>query len=224
MQRFVNVEDPVMLADFMESVLEFVPKTDRGPYQAFIDDVREGKQVAIERLVQAAKNLGAVTWPARRALQRFLSDVGAEIEWEAVLEAVRPTTATLLKRLRKRLETKTVDETLNHPEASYAIHEREEIELSMVRQEIQSRLWEEHKDALAPFLDEAATELSALRKRLKLLREQAMHVRGQEDLIRSKVDALEDRIYFGGEAVPLEILDAEIAFDRSDNEVPPRDD
>ncbi len=216
--------DPIAIADFMESVLEFVPEADREPYQALIDEVRSGQAPAVERLAEAAKNLAAVTWPARRGLQRFLSEMGAEIEWEAVLEAVRPTTATLLKRLRKHVGVKTLDETLADPQASYAIHEREEIEISMVRQEVQGHLWEEHQEALAPLVDEAKSELGALRKRLKLLREQAPAMRGQEELARAKVDAFEDRVYFGGEAIPLEVLDAELAFDREDREIPATDD
>jgi hypothetical protein len=63
-------------------------------------------------------------------------------------------------------------------------------------------------------LNWVAAELEAMKKRLKHIREQADAVSGTQQIAYfEKLADLEDKIYFGGEAVPLEVLDAEVQFD-----------
>lgn len=63
-----------------------------------------------------------------------------------------------------------------------------------------------------------------MQKRLAALRSQAERSEpAQQDLLLAKLAAFEDRVYFGGESIPLEILDAELAYDIADREVPPNE-
>ena len=45
----------------------------------------------------------------------------------------------------------------------------------------------------------------------------------QQDSLLRKIESFEDRIYFGGEAIPLEVLDMELKFDIEDVVLPPSD-
>lgn len=201
------------LADFMESVLEFLPAKDRKAYEKAVAEARAGS-IKRERMMDLAKNLGVVTWPMRRTLDRFLETVGSELEWERVLEHVRPTTALLLKRLRKNAEASNLTDTLKSPDAAYTISPEQEIEIGMVRAEARLDLWTEHSSNLQDMLTETAADLEAMKKRLKLLHEQALSTKGVEQgNLLDRLASYEDRIFFGGEAIALEILDAELKYD-----------
>ncbi len=214
-EPYLDLKDRTAVCDFIESVLPYVPEKDRKPYEALIQAGREGEEtVTQERLAEAAKNIGAVTWPARRALSRFVESVGSELEWEAVVKNVRPSTATVLRKLRRDANASTLDAALADDDASIVLKPDQEIEVSMVRDEVRVDLYEDHKEALEPMIEEAAKELEAMKKRLKRLRERA--VESTDTLQEASFDRLseyEDRIYFGGEAIPLEILDADIQFE-----------
>ena len=219
MERYLNLHDTTAVADFMESVVDFLPEKDRKPYQQLIDSVHAGSHVSRERLAEAAKNIGAVTWPARRALEHFIATVGAELEWEALLERARPATALLLKRLRRSAGTSTLDETLKTTDAQYAIGPDQEVEISMLRDEVRYHIWESHSDALEPMIEETAIELEAIKKRLKRLREQAAKSdAATRDRLLDTLERFEDQLYFGGEVIALESLDAEIKYDAEDSE------
>lgn len=214
-ERLLNLNDSTVVCDFIESVLGYLPEKDRKPYEATVEETREqGQAVTPERLAEMAKNIGAVTWPKRRALARFIETVGAELEWEGVVKHVRPSTATLLKKLRKDSGAGSLAETLTHSDASYLLKPDQEIEIKMIRDEVRSDLYEDHQEALEPLVEEAQSELEAMKKRLKHIREQADAVSGTQQIAYfEKLADLEDKIYFGGEAVPLEVLDAEVQFD-----------
>jgi hypothetical protein len=216
-ERLLNLRDTVAVCDFIESVLGFLPEKDRKPYEAVVEEAREGKDVTVERLAEMAKNIAAVTWPKRRALSRFIETVGSELEWEGVIKNVRPTTASLLKKLRKDSGATDLASTLAHPDASTLLKEDQEIEINMIRDEVRADLYEDHAESLGPIIEEAQSELEAMKKRLKKVREQADAVSGTQQIAYfDKLADLEDKIYFAGEAVPLEILDAEMQYDASE--------
>lgn len=221
-ERHLNLRDATAVADFMETVIEFLPEADRATYAKTIQDVRDGRPPPGERLAEMAKNIGAITWPARQAFGHFLQHVGSELEWEAVFAAVRPTTALLLQKIRESVDAKNLDQVLASDDASYAIHPEQEIEINMVREEVRLTLWTEHRDNLTPMIQEERIELEAIKKRLKSLKDQAMHMKGSEqDLLLRKIESFEDRIYFGGEIIPLEVLETELKFDVEDVALPP---
>lgn len=219
MERYLNLHDVIAVADFMESVIDFLPEKDRKPYQQLIDAVHAKEHISRERLAEAAKNIGAVTWSARRALGHFIATVGSELEWEAMLEQARPATALLLKRLRQSAGTTTLDETLKTTDAQYAIGPDQEVEITMLRDEVRYHLWESHHEALGPMIEEIAVELGAIKKRLKKLREQATKSDpATRDRLLDTLESFEDKLYFGGELIPLELLDAEIRLDAEESE------
>ena len=202
-ERLLNLRDTVAVCDFIESMLGYLPEKDRKPYETVVEETREGKEIPVERLAEMAKNIAAVTWPRRRALTRFLETVGSELEWEGVIKNVRPSTATLLKKLRKDSGAGDLASTLSHPDASTLLKSDQEIEIGMIRDEVRADLYEDHAESLEPIIDEVQIELEAMKKRLKRLRDLEMF---------DKLAVLEDRIYFQGEAIPLEVLDAEVQY------------
>lgn len=223
-EAHLDLHDALAVTDFIDANVEYLPEKDRAPYQKLAEDLHAGKKVKQDIMAEMAKNLGAATWPSRFALKQFLESAGAEMEWDAIVKAVRPTTALLLKRLRKNAGTKTLDETLNSSDAPMAIHESEETEIALVREEARIELFQEHRKNLAPMVKEAQVELEAMKKRLKQLRDVAGKLPKEQTLILSKLDHYEDRIYFDGELVPLELLDKEVGYFKEDEAIPPTDD
>lgn len=213
-EPLLNLQDATAVCDFIESVLPYLPEKDRKSYEAAVTASRDGEAaVTRERLAEMAKNIGAITWPARHALARFIETVGSELEWEAVVKNVRPSTATILRKLRKDANATTLAGALADDDASIVLSSDQEIEISMVRDEARVDLYEDHKEALEPMITEATVELEAMKKRLKKLRDRAIGVKGtQQEGLFDKLNDFEDRIYFGGEAFALETLDAEVAL------------
>lgn len=211
---------PLGLADFIASALDFLPARSRAPYEELQKNIEAGEPIPEAQLVDAAKTVAVLTWPGRRALDHFLSTVGADEEWNAVLEAVRPMTAAVLKRIRKSTGTSTLDETLASSDATAEITEDMEVEIQAERERVRRALWEKHRSHLRALIDEAQMELEAIQKRFKALREQAARSVQEQDVIFSKLEQFEDRVYFRGETIPLETLDAELRYDIEDNEIP----
>jgi len=208
------------IADFMAFAEEFLPPHERAPYTKLVSEVTAGHHPAGHQLVESARMIGVLTWPKRRALSLFLNGAGAKIEWDTLLATVRPKTAQALKRLHKDDQEQTIDEALASSDAATLIHEDEEIEIAAERSRAQLALWKKHEKELAPLVTQAEHELEALQKRFKGLREQAARSMHEHDLINSKLAQFEDRVYFRGEHIPLEILDHELAFDVEANELP----
>lgn len=211
------------MADFIASVMDYLPKDQQKTFQQILDALREQHPIAPERLAEAARTIAFLTWPARRALDRFTQTVGAEQEWDALFSALRPSTAAALKKLKKGTDEKTVSAALNSADAAILIHEEEETEIRMARPRVRLDLWQAHKKNLAPFLKEAAVELEGLKKRFEKMRATAERTPREEEMIRTKLEEYEYRVLFKGEMIPLEILDQEIGFDIDDAEIPPED-
>ncbi len=220
MHHHLNLRDVVEIVDFMAAYVEYLPINERKPFEKLVADVDAHKVVASEVLVEHVRELGMKTWPARRALSLYVeTEEGAKQEWEELLATVRPSTALLLKRLRKNPGIVTVDQALNHSDSAFAIHDEQEVELQMVRPQVCLKLWQDHQEDLRSGVTIAKGELMELRKRLKKLAELAMEKTGLEDELLSKVGHYEDRIFYGGEMIPLEVLDKEVGFDVEDVEV-----
>lgn len=221
MESFLNLEDRELTADFILAAADYLPAKERKPYEQIAERVLAHEHVPTEELAGMAKKIAEETWAAKRALDQFLKTIGQELEWEAVITNVRPATALLLKRLRKNADAKSLEETLDAPDASYAIQSEQEIEIDMVRDEARVDLFESHKEALEPMIAEAQAEFDAIKKRLKKIREQAFEMKGAaQDTLIARLDTLEDNIYFGGEAPKLEVLDTELNFDREEAALP----
>lgn len=211
---YLPLEDTTAVCDFIESVLPYLPEKDRKQYEITVTAARNhDESVTKEKLAEMAKNVAEITWPQRRALGRFIETVGSELEWEAVVKNVRPTTATILRKLRKDAHATDLASTLAHSDAAIVLKDDQEIEISMVRDEARVDLYEDHQEALEPLVAEAAVELEATKKRLKRIRDRALEANDeQQKNMFEKLGTLEDAIYFGGEAIPLEVLDSEVEF------------
>ncbi len=211
---------PRALANFIAATVDFLPEHQRTPYLNLQKRIDQGEQIPETQLIDTAKTLAIQTWPARRALNQFLSNDGAQKEWDMLLEAVRPGTAAVLRRIRKSAGTSTIDETLTSSDATTLITEDMEREISSTRERVQRILWDELQTKLKTRIDQARLELEAMQKRLHALREQAARSLQEQDTLFSKLEQLQERIYFRGESVPLETLDAELQYDIEANEIP----
>ena len=219
--RRLHLQDRVAVADFIASAMEYLPENDRRPYEKLLRDLEGSDPLPFGRLIEMVKNLGAASWPARRALHTYVTTTGIDAEWEGLLEAVRPTTATILKRLRKASGGISVDETLASSDATTVINEKIGIELELIRPRVQIEVWRRKQKEIKPFVQESVSELEAMRKRLKQLRDQAGKTEGgTQEALLAKLELFEDRIYFSGETIPLETLDEEIQMEAGELEVP----
>ncbi len=221
----LDLRDSNAILSFIDRAVPFLPEKDRKVYLQMEADFQARKRVPPAKVAEIVRNLGAATWAKRRALDRFLSTVGSGFEWDAVLTAVRPTTALLLKRLRASNGEKTLDEALKSSDAAMAIHDEEEIELQALRPEIRLKIWRDHEKKLLPMMEETEVECEAIKKRLKAMRDLAMKSKpARSTELMTKIEQLEDKFYFGAEMVPLEQLDNEIRFDSEEQAIPSTDD
>lgn len=214
-EPYLDLKDRTAVCDFIESVLPYLPEKERKPYETLVQSARDrSDEPTPERLAEEAKKIAAATWPARHALSRFIESVGSELEWEAVVKHVRPSTATILKKLRKDANATDLTSTLKDDDASIVLKPDQEIEISMVRDEVRIDLYEDHRESLESMIREAEKELAAIQKRFKQLRERAVESTGTlQEAYFDTLNEFEDRILFGGELIPLEILDAEVQFE-----------
>jgi len=221
----LDLRDRPRVIDFLVLASAYADPKARAAAGKTVKDYQDGKKVSTETLADAARKLAYATWPARRAIQHYLTHEGSEEEWRMVTAAVRPSTAHLMKRFRAGVKVKTLDEVLNHEDVQTALRDEDEmIEIAEVRSHVREDFWNGKKGTLTVLVTDAERELAGVRKRLEALRElAAAFPPSMQDEVISKVNAYEDRIVFGGEPVPLETLDEEIAYYTDQKEISPLD-
>jgi hypothetical protein len=220
----IDKRNALELADFIEEVIEYLPESDRAPYEALANELAEQKNVTLELALEKVTNLAVATWPSRRATRRFCEGAGAGVEWDEIMAAVRPTTRVMLERLKKNTGLDTLDQVLASSDAPLAIHQDEETEIALLRPEVRAMIWLAHQAKLEPQVKAAQAELESMKKRIKLLRDTAARSSSTQSVVLEKLERYEDKIYFEGEAVPLDVLDAELKYASEDVELPPTDD
>lgn len=206
---FVNLEDRLSLIDFLDGILEYLPKEQQEEALTFLQRSRDEALVSQDELLEQAKRQAVLSWPARRAVERFVARDGAVAEWEAMLDVTRPTTAYLLRRFRDRTNVNNVSELLSHPESHMALQGEERSEVELVRPEIWADLWHHQVEGLDVHEIEAKKEFEGLYQRLQKLRQFAASASQRKEL-EKKIRDYEHRIYFDGEAIPVEALDEEL--------------
>lgn len=212
---FVNTRDRMETVDFIDGLIEYLPETEQAESLALVEASTDVDAVSQVRLAEAAKQYAIVSWSAERAVKRYVESQGAEEEWNRLLTAVRPATALLLNRLRTHTKTHSLDQALATPEALSAIHGETEMEIELVRSEIRIDLWLAQPKGIKEELEEAKKEFEGMYQRLEKLRKFA----GESDKRKSMEKMLEDfeqRIFFGRETIPLEVLDKELRFTLED--------
>ena len=158
-------------------------------------------------------------------MRRFFSEEGRDEEWRRILSSVRPSTAHLLKRLRQGLAAATVDEVLAGGDVSTALSQGEEVEIAEVRSHLRQDYWREQGKTLGILADAGEAALKGYLGRLKQLRDLAFDLpKGFQDEVFSKIARYEDRIFFEGELLPLEILDEEMKYYVEQKEINPLED
>lgn len=195
--------------DFIDGLIDYLPATEREEALALLAASSNIEAFSQEQLADVARQYAIITWPAERAVRRYIESQGVEAEWEKLLAAVRPATALLLNRLRTHTKTRTVDQALSSPEALSAIHGETETEIELVRPEIWIDLWNLQSAVLLRELEEAKKEFEGMYQRLEKLRKFS----GASDKRKTMEKMLEDfeqKIFFGREVIPLEVLDKEL--------------
>lgn len=218
----LDLRDRARVVDFLADALEYASAKERADAEKWITAYQDGERVPTDKLAAAARRLAQATWPARYALGRYAAKEGAEDEWKKVLAAIRPSTAHLLKRFRTAAGVATLDEALAHGDADAALRSEERVEIDEVRRLVRQDMWRRHGKSLAVLVKSGQAELKGAMDRIQRLRDLASDLpRGLQDEAFSKIVHYEDRILFGGEIVPLEILDQEIAYYTEQKEINP---
>lgn len=96
----------------------------------------------------------AATWPARLAVRLYAS-AHPEALWERLVPRCLPTTQVLLKRLAEQEGTVSYPEILRSPQADFALHESERLELELLLPQICALLWQDCQNEMGAELERA---------------------------------------------------------------------
>lgn len=206
---FVNLQDREELLDFLDSVVDYLPVDERERALVLLEKQALAEPVSEKELADEISRHAVLTWPARRAIQQHVESEGAEREWQRILELARPTTAFLLKRVREQTGSRSLSQTLVAPGVESALHGEERTEIELLRPEIWAELWNASANDLQLRVEEANRELEQMHQRLQKLERFSDQSQNKQEL-QKKIKAFQDRIYFGGEVVPLQELDEEL--------------
>lgn len=105
------------------------------------------------------------TWPARRAVQRFAL-VRPDVLWPAFVARCLPTTQVLLQRLSEAAGHQKLSEILRLPQADFALHEPQRIEIELLLPQVHALLWRDHRSEMQPHLREAEEERAEMQASL----------------------------------------------------------
>lgn len=211
--RYLSLRDSDAIADFIESVVEYLPEKERAEYEALEQLVLEKRPVDPGGLQAQLLELGVRTWVPRLAVDLYTKTMtGAAREWQKLEESLRPATLFLITRVRRNTSVMTLEEALRTGEAEYALHEEQRVEIQLLQLEIRIELWLEDQEALAPFMREAQEELEAIQKRLQVFRLSLdrLEASKERDERLAKGEELEERLFILGEAIPVDLLDQEL--------------
>jgi len=180
--------------------------------------------VSTTELADCARLLALDVWPTRYAIERFIAE-NPKAEWETVSSVLRPETKTHVSRLMKEFGERSLGALLQRSEVDAALNEEERLELENVRRETRVTLGREKAAELKKETERGQALLDEYQKRFEEMRELGGSFSEQlQKEVFSKVLHYEDRILYEGEAVPLEILDDEIAYYLDQKEISPTED
>lgn len=218
---YLDLKDTVRIMDFFEDYLDYAPPNERKIAESILKQYRAGEELKPEKLIDDVRKFAQDVWPAHFAMRRFFNEEGAEEEWRRVTAAVRPSTAHVLKRFREGIGAHNLQACLDHDESVTAFTEAELLEIEEVRKQIRHDYWREKGSTLDILAKSGQLELKGYLERLKKLRELAANLPEEySHEIYSKIERFEDRIFFEGEVVPLQILDEEVQYYLDAAEIP----
>ena len=188
------------LADFIEYHSCFLPSASRGDSPVrFTRKQLEG--VDRQTMLAQAREVGRESWAARQVLREFVSGAGMMHERQALLKAVRPTTAILIMRVGNLDTSTSLEALLEHPQAAFAFHDAERVEIRLLLPEIWTALWQEHGTSLRPLQRPFEREAASFAHRLQEERSKPMTFERARLL-----QGLEDDVFLLGERVDLEAM------------------
>lgn len=189
------------LADFIEYHSCFLPSASRGDLPVrFTRKQLEG--VDRQTMFTQAREVGRESWAARQVLREFVLGAGIRHERQALLKAVRPTTAILITRVGNIDASVSLEALLQHPQAAFAFHDTERVEVQLLLPEIWTTLWQDHGASLRPLQRPFEREVASFAHRLQEERSEPMTFE------RARVlQVLEDRVFLLGERVDLEAME-----------------
>lgn len=205
------------LIDFLVEMVEYLDPKDalRIRAEKMIEDTQNEREISIEALQAAAREVGRAAWTARVALKAYLNTPeGAAAEWKGIVAAVRNSTEHLLERFKAGTKVGSIDAALEHAESASALKESERLEIREVRTHLRPYLWHSHKDKLALESKRAVELLKEIEKKFSILRDMAYSDPMNERQILAKIEEYEQQMFTEGKEIELEILDDEIAFFR----------
>lgn len=221
MPRYLDLHHRIAVVDFIMEQMEYLSADAliRVRAEQIVHDVQHGKgaDVSREALAAVARDVGRASWVPRVVLARYLrTPAGKQDEWRRVVAAVSNSTAHLLERFRKSENASSLEEVLAHESSHQAFHDAERIEIREVRIHLLPTMWHEIKDHVSDDARTAQALLATIEERLKAYRETGLAEAELDagDII-SRVEDWEDRLYFGGEVLDPEKLEAEVIFERS---------
>jgi hypothetical protein len=217
---FLDLRDIPRVIDFIADAMEYAPAKERSSAEVVVKAYHDGETLKTDRLAEVARRVAIATWPARAAVTAYFDGEGRNEEWKLLLGSVRPSTAHLLQRVRTH--SMTVDQALSSSDADIALQNGEEIEIEEVRTHLRQTFWKEHGKKLQKFVQDGEAKIKEYLGKLKTLRDLAFDLPPtlQNELV-SKITRYEDRIYFEGEAIPMEILDGEEKYYIEQKEISP---
>ncbi len=176
----------------------------------------------MEALAKRGRKIAISVWPARYALRAFFVLQGVVLEWQRLLGATRMGTSHILYGLHMQDKKKNVDEIVESDDAREILTDDMRMEISAIRHELRIDFWKEKNKDIAGFVKEGEKKMRLIAERLATLREIAVVSPAfLQDEIFSKLSHFEDRIFYNGEDMSLEILDAEIVYYREQKELSP---
>ena len=96
----------------------------------------------------------AATWPARVATRWFAEEHPDRL-WKLFLPRCLPTTQILLKRLAEQEGVTQLSRILASPQADFALHEQERLEIALLLPFVYPLLWAEAREEMGELLERA---------------------------------------------------------------------
>lgn len=218
---YLDLRDRTRVLDFIEEMKGYLPEIMRQRLEQELNKLEALKPLAEVELATLAKLVGRQSWSARQALRAYLkTPAGCKDEWQRLVALVSRSTGHLLERFRSGTTCVGIDEVLEHEEAASAFRDLERYEIAAIRTKVHQTIWGEQRRAQAKSVAEFEQILSKIVKRLERLRSIAVMAPWLQDEIFSKLERLEDRLYFEGEVLEVERLDVELNFYRDEAELP----
>lgn len=220
---FLDLKHRPAVMEFIASTVEFLNPEDpiRKDADRVIHDIEEKESVSETDLADLARKVARATWGARQALNHYVSTPdGADEEFRRVASAVSLSTGHLLERYRHAHHRRTLTDILKDEESRVAFGDDERMEIQGVATHILPVLWHEKKDGFKTMIMEADEELRQIEERIRELRDIAFSSTELEGEIKSKIERLEDRLYFEGEKLDTERLDEEVQLYREEKALP----